>query len=229
MVGMSRSILWLWLLRPCISWHGAVHTSSGDLSGIHLISLRRRHVLWWTWLSAVWIRVRTHGAIVDHVLLSLFDRRAEILFHIQFRTNGEALKAGIAHGTTQDLVLDVVHLVVRDQMVRNAINVDAHGLLDEAIRSEAVRIDERAYQLAFELSVNLADSTTIECAGALCGWLGRRRCGWHGDLCGVFVTIFRFGRILRGSLTLHRSLLLTRWKGLLELSVDEKVAEDTTG
>jgi hypothetical protein len=79
---------------------------------------------------------------IDCVVLGLFDRRAEVLLEVQLRSDGNVLETRILHGSSKNVVLDVVYLIVGDHVVRDTVDRDAHGLLDKTVSTEAVAIDQ---------------------------------------------------------------------------------------
>jgi hypothetical protein len=79
-------------------------------------------------------------------VLGLFDWSSEVLLEIKLGPDGDVLKTRVLHGSDKDVMLDVVHLIIRYHVMRNAIDGDAHCLLDEPIWTETVAIDQWADQ-----------------------------------------------------------------------------------
>jgi hypothetical protein len=166
---------------------------------------------------------------IDSKLIRFLDRSSEVLLQVQLRADCNAGKTRVGYRSLQLSLFDIFDSVVRDEMMRDTVQRDAHGLLDQSVRSKAVAIDERANKLALHLLV------TVACAwrGRLGVWLiGRRWWCWRQSVVvGNFVILgitAAFG-LLRGSLALHGSLLLAGREGLLEFAVDQKVSENATG
>jgi len=169
------------------------------------------------------------SAMVDGKLILFFDRCAEVLLQVQLGANRYAIKAVVGQRTLQLSLLHIFHCVVRDQVMRDTVQGNAHGLLDKTIRSEAIAVNKRADELTLHLFLAVSRAR-----GGRFGFrrIRRRRGCWGesvvlGDFVLLgFTTAFGF---LRGSFAFHCSLLLAGREGFLEFAVDQKVSKDATG
>ena len=75
-------------------------------------------------------------------LLSVFQRRSETLFGGQFRPGPDVVEAFCLGGRSKLTVDDVGHTVIRNEMMCDSLDRHAHGLLDEAVRFEAIRVNQ---------------------------------------------------------------------------------------
>jgi hypothetical protein len=170
------------------------------------------------------------GLPIDCIVLGLLDWCAEVLLEIQLRSDRDVRETRILLRPSEDVVLDVVYFVVGDHVMRDTVDRNAHGLLDETISSEAVAIDKRTDERALELLVLLGAGST---------WLRIRVDGWlwwsdgsrHlGDFLSIrFATLEVLGTRNAAAFTLDGTLLLARRERLVEFAVDQEVAQDATG
>jgi hypothetical protein len=114
-------------------------------------------------------------------VLGLLDRGAEVLLEVQLRPDGNVLETGVLERPCECVVLYVVYLVVRYHVVRDAIDRDAHGLLDQTIGAEAIAVNQRTDERALELFVLLRawQSRFDLRVGRRLGWSDRP---WHLDI-----------------------------------------------
>jgi len=164
-------------------------------------------------------------------VLGLLNRCAEVLLEIQLRSDGDVGETRVLHRSSEDVVLDIVYLVVRDHVMRNAVDRNAHRLLDETIGTEAIAVNERADERALELLVLLGAGRSWLRVG-VDGWL------WWSDgprHFSDFLTI-RFAALEEAlgtrnaaAFALDGTLLLAGRERLVQLAVDEEVAENATG
>jgi hypothetical protein len=127
-------------------------------------------------------------------------------------------------------VFDVVDLVVGDHVVRNAVDRNAHGFLDETIGTESVAIDQRTDERALELLVLLGAGRTWLRVG-VDGWLGWSDGSRHlGHILSIgFATLEVLSTRNAAAFTLDGTLLLAGREWLVEFAVDQEVAQDATG
>lgn len=119
------------------------------------------------------------------------------------------------------VVEDVVHVVVADEMMGNALNCDAHGLLHKAVCLETIRVDQGTDELPLHVCGRLLG------AKRCCLRSGRRVAAFVAGSFGSCIWIaWSTGSSL---LILIGSLLLARRKGLIEFSIDQEIPKDPAG
>lgn len=172
------------------------------------------------------VAVNCMGGIVGIVQAAGFqiiDGSAEALPLGQFHAWTNASQRLDHRRRAQDTAHNIIDTVVRHEMVRHTGDGHTHGLLDQPRILEAVRIDKRTDQGSLYLR--------LMCAVTSKRTRGRR--GWGVALGGAIMARIGLARPAGGSRStvglLHGALLLTRREGLLEFSVDEEVAENSTG
>lgn len=151
------------------------------------------------------------GAV--RTVLNLVNGRAEVLRRHELDAGHNVPKVGVFGRGDESAGHDILDAVVAYEVVRNAVVGDADGFLDEAIDLEGIRVDERANQRPLGI---FADGRMVQggSRGSKVAHARSRKAIILGDSC------------WRALLLLQRPLLFARRKGLLELSIDEKVSED---
>jgi hypothetical protein len=227
------------LLGPLSARHRTVHGGMTSVAcchrGVHSRILSCRVVLSGSHVLPVGghrvhhLRVGV-GLSVDGVVLCLLDRRAEVLLEVKLGPDRNVLETWILERSCELVVLDVVYLVVRHHVVRNAINGDAHGLLDQTIGAETVAVHQRTDQRALELLVLLGawQSRFDLRVGRWLGWSERP---WHLNIL-LAVGIGALEAVdtrKAAAFALDGSLLFAGRERLVELAVNQEVAQDAAG
>jgi hypothetical protein len=174
------------------------------------------------------MRVRVSSVTVDSILVRLLNRCAEVLLQVKLGANCYAIQTRVGQGALKLSLLDIFNGVVGDKMMRDAVQRNAHRLLHQTIRPEAVAVNKGTNKLALYLlvAVGRAGCARLRLRG-IC-W--RRRSWWESVIFCNFVllgiaTAFGF---LGGSFAFHCALLLARRERLLEFAINQEVSEDTT-
>lgn len=139
----------------------------------------------------------------------LVQRVAEVLRHEQLSARLDVCKQRVVGWRHQISLEHIVNIVVADQVVRDALKRDADGLLDQAILLEGVRVHQGANKGA----LRVLDVSRVHADG------GKPRVGAGVGLADALAVL----------LLLERSLLLPRGEWLVQLAIDEEVAEDAAG
>ena len=160
--------------------------------------------------------------VVQTTRLQVINRGTEALLLGQLQTWTNVAQR-FHHGRrAQGTAHDILHTVVRHQMMGDAGDGHTHGLLHESRVLEAVGIHQRPDEGPLDL--RLMCPVTSKRGRARCRGRGvtltvmsgvglSRSGGGHGSTVGLF----------------HGPFLLTGRERLLELTVDEEVAEEATG
>lgn len=154
----------------------------------------------------------------------LIEGVAEVLVHEQLGARADVGKANVVGRRVHGSVEGIIQAVVADQMVRDALEVDADCLLDQPPLLEGVRVNQRANQGSLRVGgLSRAHGVADGCVADCC----KRRA-----VLGMALAVGAFGPVdaaVAGLLLLESSLLFSGRKRLFELAVDEEVAKDAAG
>lgn len=177
-------------------------------------------------LRAEILNSRRHGVVVGHgqrdeaAIIGedgrLIEGVAEVLVHEQLVARADVGEVDVVgwrgHGSAEGLF----QAVVANQMVRHALEVDADCLLDQAVLLEGIRVDQRAHQRSLRVGRLTRAHDVADCCkgGAVTLAIG---------------TVGPVDAAIALLLLLESPLLLSGGERLLQLAVDEEVAEDAAG
>jgi hypothetical protein len=149
-------------------------------------------------------------------VLGFFKGGSEILLGGQFRSRPDIVKVLGVRGRSEMPVDHVAHTVVGNEMMGDPLDGHAHGLLDQTVGFEAIRVNKGSNQRPLHL---VGWPVWRE-------WSWRRR-GWIGMRSAVRPGV-RFTGTARSSPTvlLHGPFLLAGWKWFIKLPVDQKVTQN---
>lgn len=181
-------------------------------------------------LRAEILNSRRHGVVVADRDLNeatfvvgkdgrLIEGVTEVLVHKKLRARADAGEVDVVgwrvHGSAEGLG----QAVVADQMMRDALEVDADCLFDQAILLEGIRVNQRANQRSLRVCRLSRAHDVADCRKGRAVVVVALAVGAVGPVDAAIALL----------LLLESPLLFSGGERLLQLAVDEEVAEDAAG